>query len=169
MKPTTKKLIRKIHRWSSIITALPFIIVCISGLFLQLKKDVHWIQPRSITATPGDPLIAFNTILDSVKTINPAQIKTWDDIDRLDVRPDKGIVKVRAKSSYEIQLDLQTGRILQTAYRRTDLIENFHDGSFFHLKAKYWIFLPSAILTILLWLTGILIFFQKGKNKKQQR
>ena len=169
MKTITKRQIRKLHRWGSIIIALPFIIVCISGLFLQLKKDVHWIQPRTVIGNPGSPQIDFTSILDSAMTIPAAEIKSWDDIERLDVRPAKGIVKVRAINSYELQLDLNTGRILQTALRRTGLIENFHDGSFFHSKAKYWIFLPSAILTILLWITGLFLYFQKYKINKDKK
>ena len=41
------------------------------------------------------------------------------------------MVKVWLNNGWEIQVDLNNGTILQTAYRRSDLIESIHDGSFF--------------------------------------
>ena len=73
-------------------------------------------------------------------------IKSWSDIDRLDVRIDKGIVKVRGKNRWEVQIDTQTKKVLQVAYRRSDLIEQLHDGSWFNEKVKLYIFLPSGII-----------------------
>ena len=58
-------------------------------------------------------------------------VKTWEDINRLNVRPGRGVVKAWLMNGYEVQVDLGTGRVLQTAYRRSDLIESIHDGSFF--------------------------------------
>ena len=68
------------------------------------------------------------------------------------------MVKVRSKNSWEVQIDTTTGEILQVAYRRSDFIENLHDGSFFFGGAKIWIFLPVAILLLGLWFTGLFLF-----------
>jgi hypothetical protein len=68
------------------------------------------------------------------------------------------MLKVTAKNHWEIQIDTQTGAILQTAYRRSDIIESIHDGSFFSEGVKMWIFLPAGIVLLLLWLTGIYLF-----------
>ncbi len=83
---------------------------------------------------------------------------SWQDIERLDVRPAKGIIKVRGRNQWEVQLNHNNGDVLQVAYRRTDFIESLHDGSFFHDKAKLWVFLPAAIILTFLWLTGIYLF-----------
>ena len=108
-------------------------------------------------------------ILDASKSVSEAEIKTWEDINRLDLRPSKGIVKVRAKNDWEIQIDLKTGKVLQTAYRRSDMIESIHDGSFFHDYVKLWLFLPSGIVLLMLWLTGIYMFvlpyWVRGKRR----
>ena len=106
------------------------------------------------------PEISLDRILEVSKQVPEAQIETWDDINRLDVRPSKGMVKVRAQNDWEIQIDLAKGNVLQTAYRRSDFIETIHDGSFFHDNVKLWLFLPSGIVLFLLWLTGIYMFFQ---------
>ena len=97
-------------------------------------------------------------------------MKTWEDIDRLDVRPGKGIIKVRGKNHWEVQLNAQTGEVLQVAYRRTDTIEAIHDGSWFFEGAKLWLFLPAAILLFVLWVTGLvmLITTLKSKYRKQK-
>jgi hypothetical protein len=102
--------------------------------------------------------LAFHEILEISRSVHRAEIQSWDDIDRLDVRPGKGIVKVRARNRWEIQIDTSSGEVLQVSYRRSDLIESLHDGSFFHDGVKLWIFLPTAIVLALLWVTGIYLF-----------
>ena len=70
-------------------------------------------------------------------------VQCWDDVNRLDVRPGRGVVKAWLMNGYEVQVDLGTGRVLQTAYRRSDLIESIHDGSFFAGDwTKLGLFLP---------------------------
>jgi hypothetical protein len=76
-------------------------------------------------------------------------------LDRLDVRIQAGMVKVRSKNNWEIQIDTQSGTILQQAYRRSDIIESIHDGSWFHDKVKLWIFLPTGVVLFILWITGV--------------
>ena len=44
------------------------------------------------------------------------------------------------------------------AYRRSDVIETIHDGSWFHDNVKLWIFLPTAVVVLGLWITGIYLF-----------
>lgn len=161
--------LRKIHRWGAIIIALPFLVVLISGLFLQLKKDVAWIQPESMQGISDTPTISFEEILEAAKDIPEAEISAWSDIDRLDVRPDKGIVKVRAVNHWEIQIDSQTGKVLQSSYRRSDVIEALHDGSWFHDSVKLWIFLPTGIIVTVLWITGIYMFFLPMISKRKNR
>lgn len=96
MSWNSRRDLRKIHRWGGALIALPFLLVLITGLFLQVKKEVNWIQPPSQKGVSTMPSISFNEILTASKEVPEAQISTWEDIDRLDVRPDKGIVKVRA-------------------------------------------------------------------------
>ncbi len=70
----------------------------------------------------------------------------------------RGIAKLLSRNRWEVQIDLHSGAVLQHAYRRSDLIESLHDGSWFHESAKYWIFLPAGLITLGLWLTGIYLF-----------
>ena len=45
MKPA--KLNRLFHRWGAIIVALPVLVVIVTGIILQLKKEFVWIQPAT--------------------------------------------------------------------------------------------------------------------------
>ncbi|MAW59383.1 MAG: hypothetical protein CMJ94_00960 [Planctomycetes bacterium] len=160
---------RKLHRWGSILTALPLLVVIITGIILQLKKDWSWVQPP--TAKSADPALelSFDEILASASGVPEAEIGSWEDVDRLDVRPDKGVVKVRANNRYEVQIDTKSGEILHVAYRRSDLIESLHDGSWFSDGAKLWIFLPTAIILFGLWVTGIYLWFLPHLVRRRKR
>lgn len=160
---------RKIHRWGALLVSLPFIIVIISGLLLQVKKEVEWIQPSTEEVAIDSLALSFSDILRISQGVEEAQISTWSDINRLDVRPDKGVVKVRSENQWEIQIDLERGTLLKTAYRRSDIIEQLHDGSWFHDAAKLWIFLPSGFIVLILWLSGMYLFFVPILAKRSRK
>ena len=135
----------------------------------MLKKDLAWIQPPTQRGTTNELTLGFERILKIAKSVPEAKIDGWDDIDRLDVRPSKGMLKVRGANGWEIQIDAATGDILQVACRRSDLIESLHDGSFFHDKVRLCLFLPSALVLLGLWLTGIYLFFLPSLARRKRR
>ena len=168
------KLNRTLHNWGSLIIAIPLSIVLVTGVLLLLKKDVDWIQPPTARGERAGLSLSFDQILSIAQTVPEAGIESWSDVDRLDVRPGKGVVKVRAENRWEIQIDANSGKVLQVAYRRSDFIESIHDGTFFGEYAKLWWFLPSAVIVIGLWVSGMIMFFQPyvvkaRKKKKRQR
>ena len=129
-----------------------------SGILLQLKKQSNWIQPNVETVSSSKPIM-LQSYLDAVSTIEEANISSWDDIERIDIRPGKGIAKIKSKNNWEIQIDIETSEVYAFNYRRSDIIESIHDGSFFSEVVKYGWFLPSGILLLMLSLTGIYMFF----------
>jgi len=149
---------RKVHYWASSFVAIPLLVIIGSGILLHLKKRVAWIQPTELTGSGQIPALSFDRILEACRQVPQAKVRTWSDINRIDVRPARGILKVWTRSNWEIQLDHHTGQVLQVAYRRSDLIESIHDGSWFHEKVKWWIFLPSGVTLLLLWFTGVYLF-----------
>ena len=163
------RLNRLVHRWGSILVAAPVLLVLVSGVVLQLKKESAWIQPKTQKGTEKTPTLSFDAILAATRAVPEAGVSGWDDIDRLDVRPGKGTIKVRCKNRWEIQLDAATGETLQVAYRRSDFIESLHDGSVFGDAAKLGIFLPSAIVLLVLWGTGIYLFVMPRLAKRRNR
>jgi len=163
------KLNRDLHRWGSIIALLPIMIMIVSGIVLQLKKEVAAIQPPTKSGVGSQLSIGFDRILQAAKTVPQAKIASWDDVDRLDVRPSKGMVKVRGKNRWEIQIDTHTGEVLQVAVRRSDLIESIHDGSYFHDGFKLWIFLPAGLVLAILAVTGVYLFLHPHLARRKRR
>ena len=129
-----------------------------SGILLQLKKQSNWIQPN-IEITSSSKPVMLQSYLDAAISVKEANILSWDDIERIDIRPNKGIAKIKSKNNWEIQIDIETSEIYASNFRRSDIIETIHDGSFFSEIVKYGWFLPSGILLLVLSLTGIYMFF----------
>ena len=138
-----------------------------SGIMLQLKKQSNWIQPN-VEVTSSSKPVMLQSYLDAVSTVKEANISSWDDIERIDIRPDKGIAKIKSKNNWEIQIDIETSGIYANNYRRSDIIESIHDGSFFSEVVKYGWFLPSGILLLALSLTGIYMFFIPILKKRKR-
>jgi uncharacterized iron-regulated membrane protein len=149
---------RKLHSWAAILASLPIVVVIVTGLLLQVKKQVSWVQPPTQKGAGKVPAVSFEQILAAGRSVPEAQIQNWEDIDRVDLRPSHGMAKLRSRTGWEVQVDAQSGAVLQSAFRRSDFIEAMHDGSFFHEQAKLWIFLPSGLLLLLLWITGLYLW-----------
>ena len=170
-----KKINRKIHYWGAVACAIPIAIVIVTGVLLLLKKDFEWIQPSSEKGLGQQPAISFDSVLPLLRDIEEIQVDSWKQIKRIDVRPSKGIFKIQLKDNWEVQMDHQTGEILKVAFRRSDIIEAIHDGSYFHDKAKLTVFLPAALVLLILWITGIYLFVitelakRRSKQKKAKR
>ena len=161
---------RRIHYWASFAAAIPLLVMIGSGLLLQMKKHSAWVQPVENHGTGTVPAIDLEGILTSLKTVPEMGVESWDDVNRLDVRPGRGMVKAWLMNGYEVQVDLGTGRVLQTAYRRSDLIETIHDGSFFAGDAtKLGLFLPAGLTVMLLWLGGLWMWWVPFSAKRRVR
>lgn len=164
-----KKTNRKIHYWGALACAIPIIIVITTGVLLLLKKEFEWIQPSTIKGQGTHPTLSFAEMLNNLNKHPKIHNITWQDIKRIDVRPSKGIIKVQLKEQVEVQMDQQSGEILKIQLRRSDVIEAIHDGSYFSDFTKYWVFLPSAILLFILWVTGIYLFAVTELSKYRSR
>ena len=154
------KSFRALHKWGAAVTAIPLLLIILSGILLQFKKESSWIQPPSQTGSSTQPLISFDSLFTRVAELPETQITSWQDIDRIDVRPSRGIMKILTRDNIEIQMDSATGEILQTATRRSDIIEDIHDGSWFFSGAKLFLFFPIAVIILSLWLSGIFLLIR---------
>ena len=167
-----KRLLRQVHYWLSLAVFLPAGIIFFAGIFLMLKKEIAWIQPPTSKGVIADqiPEVTYEQMLEASAAYPEAGLAEWSDIDRIDIRPDKGVAKLRGKSGWEVQVDTSTGAVLNVAYRRSDLIESIHDGSFFSDGVKLYLFLPTGILLIIMWGTGIYLFIlPRLKRRKKVR
>ena len=128
----TLRLFRKIHRITGISL---FFFVSITGILLGWKKHSgELLLAKSHQGTTTDlkkwlPLDSLNNIAGRILQDSiSANLSTK--IDRIDVRKEKGMVKFIYEDHYwGIQLDGATGELLNISTRRSDFIENIHDGS----------------------------------------
>lgn len=157
----TQVMLRQIHHWGSLLVMLQMGIVISAGLLLMLKKEIDWIQPPTIKGTTPDtlPTKSIEELFQIARLIPELELNEWRDLSRVDVKPQKGIVKIVSANNWEVQIDLTTGETLQVAYRRSDIIEQLHDGSFFADWIKLYVFFPSGIVLLVLWGSGIYLFF----------
>ncbi len=158
---------RKIHRVSAGFAGVPILLIVITGILLQVKIWVPWIQPPSQKGSVLDPSLSLNVLLDASKTVSAADVLSWSDIRSIDIRPSSKTARVRTSSEYEITIDLGTGKVIQAAPRRTGILIELHEGKFFGDMFRYGVFLPSAILLLVIWITGLcLLVLPKLKRKK---
>ena len=136
----------------------------------MLKKEVVWIQPETVRGEQaGVPPLSLEELFSVARTVPEAADWQWSELERVDFKPGKGVVKFVGTNNYEVQVDTHTGDILQVAYRRSDIIESLHDGSFFSDSTKLFIFLPAGIILFILWGTGIYLFFLPRMKKRQKK
>jgi hypothetical protein len=146
---------------------LPLGLVIATGLLLMVKKDFAWIQPPTMEGEAPDdvPVQDFGALFAAARALPEMEIEDWRDLDRVDVKPGKGVIKFVSHNRWEAQIDTETAEVVQLSYRRSDLIESLHDGSFFSDEVKRFVFLPSGVVLLILWGTGIYLFFLPHAKK----
>jgi hypothetical protein len=115
--------------------------------------------------------IASNILHDSISSDLSTQI------DRIDIRKEKGMVKFIYENHYwGIQLDGATGKLLNISTRRSDFIENIHDGSIFdtylgtsngQIKLVYTSIMGLALLTFTI--TGFWLWYGPKRIRQKGR
>ena len=156
------KVARKVHRTTGAILFVFFFIVAVTGLLLGWKKHSGGlILPKSYAGKSTDPKdwLPIHVLREKAFIIAREQISPDLplDLDRIDIRPDKGMVKfVFIHGYWGLQIDCTTGELLHLERRRSDLIETIHDGSFFAGDwTKLGLFLPAGATMLLLWIGGL--------------
>ena len=166
--PAFNRNVRRLHRWGAIVFAIPLLLVVVTGLLLQLKKQIPWVQPPTQRGAEAELSISWDEILASVSAVPAADVASWDDVDRIDARPDRGLLKVRCKNGWEVQLDAVSAKVLSSELRRSDWIESLHDGSFFSDWAKITVFLANGLVLLGLWFTGVYLWYLPIQTKRRK-
>ena len=108
---SVNKLFRDIHHWGSLALMIPLGVMIVAGVFLMLKKEFDWIQPpsqRSFIEPAGAPDTTLLELYEVAAAIPELATSDWAQFDRVDVQPDKGIVKFISTNRWEAQIDLVT-------------------------------------------------------------
>ena len=90
-----------------------------------------------------------------------------DGVDRLDYRPEKGIVKVLYnKGNWEVQINTTSGVVLSAGKRYSDLIEKIHDGSIISDGVKLITMNGLGISLLFMSFSGFWLWFGPKRIKK---
>ena len=131
------RVARRIHRTMGIFLFALFLLIGSTGLLLGWKKHSGgYILPKSYSGVSTDQAkwLSIDALSQRAFTIAREQIDPdlSLELERIDIRPDKGMVKYVFLDGYwGLQLDCTTGELLHIERRRSDFIENIHDGSIF--------------------------------------
>jgi uncharacterized iron-regulated membrane protein len=162
--------LRKLHYWATAFVAAPLLVIVSTGLLLQVKKQWDFVQPPEHRGEGASPSIDLEAILTAARSAPEAGVATWDDVRRVDVRPDRGLAKVWTRTGHEVQVDLSDGAVLHVAVRRSDLIESLHDGSFFGGDGvKLFVFLPAGAVLLFMWFSGLWLFVYPFVARRRKR
>ena len=159
-----------------IISLAAFMLMAITGLLLIWKKNSSGYllaDTRQGTGTLAKEWVSIDSLQKSAIGYLSIRIPGEDStIDRIDVRPGKGVAKVTFKNHYTaIQVDLTTGLPLHMETRRADFIEHLHDGSLFDdlagtgfMKLLYGSL--TGLMLIFLSVSGFFLWYNPKKIRK---
>lgn len=122
---------RKLHRWIAIPLLMFFFLVGATGLLLGLKQTIGILPEtqKGVSSTP-ETWLSIAEISQVARDYSTQTLKASATIDRIDIRPKKGIAKIVFSDHFtELQIDCTTGKVLSVSTRTSDIIEKIHDGS----------------------------------------
>lgn len=160
---------RKIHYWLSLWLALPMALISITGLLLQFKKSLPWVQPPEQRRELTLPIAEWPLLLAAAQSRPELGVSSWKDVERVELRPSRGLIKLIARNGQEAQFDAGSGQLVQVATRRSDTIEALHDGSWFGNGVKFGWFATAALGLLLATLSGIWLFVEPYIAKARRR
>ena len=139
------------HLWLGVVFTVALLVIAVTGVLLNHKRGLG-LMP-DVAHEPAAPLVAALPLerlariaLDTgaragrvAGTAVPASA-----VDRMDVRPRDGYVKVRLRdaASTEVTVELASGRVLHVGPRGDVFLEKLHSGEI--LGGQPWVLLSDA-------------------------
>lgn len=145
------------HLWLGVIFTTALIVIAVTGILLNHKRGLG-LMP-DVAHEPERPFAEALALarladiaLDTVARAAGRGGETLDavEVDRMDVRPRDGFVKVRMRdaTSTEVTVDLASGRVLHVGARGDVFLEKLHSGEIF--GGSPWVLLSDAAAVALL-------------------
>ena len=163
------------HRYVGASLSVFLIVSALTGILLGLKKNIDLLQPPTFSGQVNGSLGGWLPLGDladvAVRALQEQRPDLADyAIDRMDVRPGKGIVKVLFERSYwEVQVDGSSGQVLSIARRHSDWIEAIHDGSIISDTFKLISMNLIGIGLVTLAVSGLWLWYGPGAVRKKKK
>jgi hypothetical protein len=131
------------HLWLGVLFTVVLTTIAVTGILLNHKRGLG-LMP-DVPAAPAQPFAAALP-LDRLARIALAEAGARGGlaaVDRMDVRPRDGFVKVRLRdpAATEVTVDVATGRVLHVGRRGDVFLERLHSGEAF---GGGWVWLSDA-------------------------
>ncbi len=142
--------LRKWHAYLGLLAALPIIVTAFTGVLLQLRSKVEWIQPSPVPVTleTGKSYLSVEEVM----------AKFPDQVEGMSIRPGKSGFHLRLKNGNEVQLHPQTGEILKDSPRRSTLLIKIHEGSWMGPLGSLGVHFVAGLILVFLVISGLFIF-----------
>ena len=62
-RPNPRVWNRRLHRWGAVAIGVPFLLIIGTGLLLQVKKQVAWVQPPELRTEVRAPSVPYDRLL----------------------------------------------------------------------------------------------------------
>lgn len=178
----TLRIFRKIHRYTGACLFAVFFFIAVSGLLLGWKKhsgDAILAKTRTGSTTDLTRWKPLSELRDNAVAYYRDSLQPGGafEIDRMDVRPGKGVVKFTFTPGFTgLQLDGATGEVLYVETRRSDFIEKLHDGSLVDLwlgldNGAFKLFYTSlaGVALLVFTITGFWLWYGPKRMRRQAR
>jgi uncharacterized iron-regulated membrane protein len=143
----------------------------VTGLLLGWKKNVGLLQPATLQGGSSDVAdwVSYETVVRNANRALDSICHDQTGIERIDARPDKGIIKVVYHNYWEVQVDGKTGKALSVAPRHADWIEHIHDGSIISdgFKLIYTNYIGWGLM--IMSITGFWLWYGPRRIRKVKR
>ena len=166
------------HLWLGVIFTVALLVISATGVLLNHKRGLG-LMP-DVANAPERPF-AESLPLDRLATIaleaageargDREAANAERAIDRMDVRPRDGLVKVRMRdaASTEVTVDLTSGRVLHVGPRGDVFLEKLHSGEIF--GGLRWVLLSdaAAIALVVTLVTGYWLWLAPRVPRSEER
>jgi uncharacterized iron-regulated membrane protein len=141
------------HLWAGLVSTGILLMVSVTGILLNHKKVLGFMAEVSHEASGEfSEALSMAELAAAAERAVPPEIAA-SGIDRMDVRPSKGLIKVRFadRKVMEVTLDTHTGAVLLVGERNDVFLERLHSGEIF---GGFWTLLSDAAAVLVLLLVG---------------
>jgi len=142
------------HVWVGVLATALVIVVSVTGIMLNHKSTLGFMPDAESVEAGLEGALPLDELVRAAEGAVGNRVAVAG-VDRMDVRPDKGFVKVRFADRVvtEATVSLRTGEVLAVGERNDVFLEKLHSGEIF---GDGWILLSDALAVglLLLLLSG---------------
>jgi uncharacterized iron-regulated membrane protein len=148
-----------VHLWVGVVVGALLLVVSLTGVLLNHKLGLGLMpEVEHVPTAPLGSALPLAELVGAAAGHAGAEVAAAG-VDRMDVRPDDGLVKVRFRDRRvtEVTVDLATGRALDIGERNDVFLEKLHSGEIFGSR---WVLLSdlAAVAAMLLVGSGLVLW-----------